>query len=178
MINSYQLLTNGIKESLINLHNQNLMSILQTTCIPPTLVFNPTASKGLTAGFAPMPTITYSQTKIQNYHYLSLSRTQRKKDSHLQRKKQLLLERLPTMLRKYNGYQYQKDSLSYPCHPSTSIFSCAFKKEKNIYDTIKSHTVSASTTDPFLSTTFATLPSAPASNFSISDPWFKKRSSD
>lgn len=63
------------------------MSILQTTCIPPTVVFNPTDSKGLTTGFAPMPTITYSQTKIKNYHYLSLSRTQRKKDFHICREK-------------------------------------------------------------------------------------------
>lgn len=83
-----------------NPHNQYLMSTTEQTCIPPTVVSNPTASKGPTAGFAPMPTMTYSQNP--SHYYLSLYNNKDNKElAYLQKENKELSERLPIMLRKY-----------------------------------------------------------------------------
>lgn len=42
------------------------------TCIPPTSVFRPTFSKGLTAGFAPMPIITCKPEEKTNSQIIEL----------------------------------------------------------------------------------------------------------
>lgn len=45
---------------------------LTDTCMPPTVVFRPTLSKGLTAGFAPMPITTCTKKEIRkNLQFLN-----------------------------------------------------------------------------------------------------------
>lgn len=53
--------------------DKNILLSIGLTCIPPTSVFRPTLSKGLTAGFAPMPIITCKAERKINFYPLNFS---------------------------------------------------------------------------------------------------------
>lgn len=129
------------------------------TCIPPTLLFNPSLSKGLTAGFAPIPIITCKmkrkKTFIICFQFFLLVGTRR---GHT-----------PSIL-----------SLSWTHLALFFICMCMNimpkKCERNLKH--KNHrrcswklAVSASIVDPFSSLMEATRPSEPASKFLIEAPW-------
>lgn len=131
------------------------------TCIPPTMLFNPSLSKGPTAGFAPIPIITCKmKRKEKDIYYMLLK------------------------LSFGWGEEEGARSLHHVSILETScfVFKCRCmnitpkKCERNLKH--KNHwrcswklAVSASIVDPFSSLTAATCPSELASKFLIEAPW-------